>query len=268
MEKNTKKLFRIVEAAHACGVSRSTLMRMEEKGLLKPAYIDPDSGRRYYDNFNIAHILQVEQFKDMGLSNEEIINYYSSGGNASVLLASLEERLYRLQQNVQEMRLRALDQPAIRVETITVPAVTCCIKHCVGSSVRDKYVAMFDFYTECVRNGYELSSDPIFTMYEHDVYIDGSVSSEPYPFSVCVPVRKDSARDSVSLPACRAVSVLYYGDYDKVNEAWRALGKEIKDRNLKVVGKPRTIGIVAPYTGQEISVSRYCSRLIVPVTEN
>ena len=28
---DTKKLFQITEAAHACGISRSTLLRMEEK---------------------------------------------------------------------------------------------------------------------------------------------------------------------------------------------------------------------------------------------
>lgn len=44
MEKDTKNFFQITEAAHACGVSRSTLMRMEEKGLLTPAYISPESG--------------------------------------------------------------------------------------------------------------------------------------------------------------------------------------------------------------------------------
>ena len=44
METDTKSLFQITEAAHACGVSRSTLMRMEEKGLLAPAYVAPESG--------------------------------------------------------------------------------------------------------------------------------------------------------------------------------------------------------------------------------
>ena len=34
MEKDTKSLFQITEAARACGISRSTLLRMEEKGLL------------------------------------------------------------------------------------------------------------------------------------------------------------------------------------------------------------------------------------------
>ena len=62
MEKDTKKFFQISEAARACGVSRSTLMRLEEKGLLTPAYIAPESGRRYYDNHNVARILQIEKF--------------------------------------------------------------------------------------------------------------------------------------------------------------------------------------------------------------
>ena len=47
MEKGTKKLFQITEAARACGLSRSTLMRMEERGLLTPLSTAPDSGRRY-----------------------------------------------------------------------------------------------------------------------------------------------------------------------------------------------------------------------------
>ena len=80
MEKDTKKLFQISEAAHACGVSRSTLMRMEEKGLLTPAYIAPESGRRYYDNHNVARILQIEKLKAMGLRTDEIAGYFACGG--------------------------------------------------------------------------------------------------------------------------------------------------------------------------------------------
>ena len=45
METDRKKFFQITEAAHACGLSRSTLMRMEEKGMLTPAFIAPNSGR-------------------------------------------------------------------------------------------------------------------------------------------------------------------------------------------------------------------------------
>ena len=94
MEKiDTKKLFQITEAAHACGLSRSTLMRLEEKGLLKPAYIAPDSGRRYYDNHNVARILQIEKFKAMGFGTEEIAGYFVRGGEAEIGRASCRERV-------------------------------------------------------------------------------------------------------------------------------------------------------------------------------
>lgn len=123
---DTKKLFQITEAAHACGISRSTLMRMEEKGLLTPVYIAPESGRRYYDNHNIARILQIEKFRSMGLSQESIADYFAKGGEASGLLETLTKRLHDLQRSVEEIRLRAEENAGISVQLMTVPKVTCC----------------------------------------------------------------------------------------------------------------------------------------------
>ena len=109
MAENTKQFFQITEAARACGLSRSTLMRMEERGLLTPVFTAPDSGRRYYDNHNVARIMQIEKFKAMGLGSKEIADYFAQGGEAEVLLEALETRLRDLQRSVEEMRLRAAD---------------------------------------------------------------------------------------------------------------------------------------------------------------
>ena len=73
MAENTKQFFQITEAARACGLSRSTLMRMEERGLLTPVFTAPDSGRRYYDNHNVARIMQIEKFKAMGLGSSTVV---------------------------------------------------------------------------------------------------------------------------------------------------------------------------------------------------
>ena len=100
MEMKIKELFQITEAARACGLSRSTLLRMEEKGLLTPAYTSPDSGRRYYDNHNVARIMQIEKFKAMGLSSEQIIDYFVRGGDAGDMLTVLERRLHDLQRSL------------------------------------------------------------------------------------------------------------------------------------------------------------------------
>ena len=46
MDDKIKGLFPITQAAAVCGLSRSTLMRMEGKGLLTPAYISESNGWR------------------------------------------------------------------------------------------------------------------------------------------------------------------------------------------------------------------------------
>lgn len=92
--------------------------------------------------------------------------------------------------------------------------------------------------------------------------------------SICVTalsafsVRPETApADAVVLPECRALSVLYCGDYSGVDEMWLTLGREARARGLTPAEPPRTLGIVAPYTGREIETQRYCSRLVLPVKE-
>lgn len=268
METDTKKLFQITEAAHACGISRSTLMRMEEKGLLTPAYIAPDSGRRYYDNHNVARILQIEKFKAMGLSTEEFSSYFNYGGDASELIAALEKRLHDIQRSIEELRLRAGNEEGLSIQLMTLSAVTCCMRRCEGHTISEKYAAMYDFYSKCIRKGYLLSDEPLFTISERKDFLNGYIGDMPYPFSVCIPVKTEKAPpEAVTLPMCRVLSMLYYGDYDGIDEAWLRIGQEVETRGLKPAGFPRVLGIVAPYTGREIETRRYCSRIVLPVEE-
>ena len=268
MKMDKKNLFQITEAAHACGISRSTLMRMEEKGLLTPAFVAPDSGRRYYDNHNVARILQIEKFKAMGFSTDNIVDYFSKGGEASNMLDVLTKRLNDLQRSMEEIRLRAEEKVSISVQIMTIPEVTCCMRRFEGHTIQEKYNAMYEFYGACIRKGYVLSDEPIFSMSDRQDYLDGRIERKPYPFWTCVPVlRKKAPKEAVTLPECRVLSVLYHGDYDGVDDAWLALGREAKVRGLKPAGYPRVLGIVAPYTGREIETHHYCSRLVLPVKE-
>ena len=217
MEKDTRPLFQITEAAHACGLSRSTLLRMEEKGLLAPAYIAPESGRRYYDNHNVARIMQIEKLKAMGLGTEEIDGYFASGGEVTELLAMLEERLRELSRGVEELRLRAGGSGGLSIQLMTLPAVTCCTRRCEGHTIAEKYNAMYDFYGQCVRRGYRPSDEPMFTISERRDYLDGYIGDAPYPYQVCVPVRTESApAEAVTLPECRAQIKLYFAPLESM----------------------------------------------------
>ena len=89
---------------------------MEEKGLLAPAYIAPDSGRRYYDNHNVARVLQIEKLKAMGLGTEEIAGYFARGGEVTDLLSVLERRQREIDRGVEELRLRAGESRGMSIQ--------------------------------------------------------------------------------------------------------------------------------------------------------
>lgn len=267
MNPETKGLFPITQAANACGLSRSTLMRMEEKGLLTPAYTAPNSGRRYYDNHNITRILQVQQFQSMGFDAEETAAYFANNGDAKELLAILEDKLALLQRNIGEMRLRSMKVPNMSMQMQRLPETVCCVKRYVGITYQEKYNAMYDFFHECVENGRVLAPEPLFIINEYTGFLEGQLPEHPYPFQVCVPVLPDKApRDAVRFPSCTALSISYYGcDYSDWGKALLRLGREVKERGLSPGGSLRGIAIVAPYTGREIMRERYCSVLAIPL---
>lgn len=134
---DTKNLYQISEVAHACNVSRSTILRMEEKGLLHPFYVSKESGRRYYDNYDIVKINHIEHFKEMGMTAEEIQMYYDSNNGDLEVLAHLEEKLYLLQRSVEEMRLRVNRTEDMQVQLIDMPTEYCCVQHSEGRTSLD-----------------------------------------------------------------------------------------------------------------------------------
>ncbi len=164
-------LFAIRQATHACSLSRSSLIRLEERGgMLTPAYTDEKTGYHYYDNNNIARILQIQKFQWMGYSNEEIISYYEGSGKADALLATLEQKLSVLQQ-VAEMRLRSHDVPDMSLSVITIPETVCCVRRYQGAVVQNKYHASYDFFHECVARGIALAPEPFFIINERTDYL-------------------------------------------------------------------------------------------------
>lgn len=267
--ESSYRLFSIRQAAHACNLSRSSLIRLEEKGMLTPAHTDAKTGYRYYDNNNISRILQIQKFQGMGFSPEEIISYYECGGKADELLTTLEQRLYVLQQQVEEMRLRSHNVPDMSLSIIDIPETTCCVRKYQGALVQDKYHASYDFFHECADKGISLAPTPLFIMNERTDYLEGKITSTPYDFYVCIPVLPEQApEDAVSFPACTALSLLVYGDYSNINEAHLYLGEQVRKRKLTPAGYVRSIALVAPYVGREIAPDMYCSQLVLPVKES
>lgn len=264
-----KDLFTVHQVSRCCGVSRATILRLESKGLLRPALIDEQSGYRYYDNHNVSQIMQIQLFLKMGMTYEEIQLYYRMGGASRELLEQAEARLSTMKRVCEEMRLRMENREQLTFEFVNLPRYVCFTGAFRGDTAESHYWAMYQLYHQAVERGYRLlATEPLFLISRRDDFIRGSFVEEEIDITCCIPLEPEAApKDAVVFPACRAFSCLYHGSYAQRAEVFNAFGAKIRELGLRPAGDVRTLGLVASYTGRNISADNYLTRLAVPVEE-
>lgn len=265
-----KDYFTISQVCKVCGISRSTVLRLEKRGLLTPAYCDEKTGYRYYDNHNVSKIMQIKAFLEMGLQYDDAVAYYNTGGNLSVLVEKLEQRIQIEERALEEMKLRINGKNHVTWEFIRLPEYVCYAKEFVGVSTADKYRDMYKHFHETVEKGYRLlANEPLFFITKRTDFLNGKYEDTAINYICCVPLEPDCAtEETITIPSCSALSILIYGDYNNIKDAHLFLGEKIRELNLKPTGFPRGLGLVAPYTGKEIQPDKYVSRIAIPVEGN
>ena len=91
------QLLSIGKMAEINGVSIPTLRLYDKNGLLKPAYIDPDSGYRYYSVRQFEVLNTIRYFRVLDLSLLEIREFLE---NRDVDM--MEEKLQKQKRLIQE----------------------------------------------------------------------------------------------------------------------------------------------------------------------
>lgn len=266
-ESDRAKLFTMSQVAAATGLSRSTILRMEDRKLLKPAYVSPSSGHRYYDLYNVSRILSVQQLLEMGFSNDEAQRYFSAGADAAELLALVERRLEMFRRTYEEMKLRATTDKHLSVQLCQIAESWYYVEqHAGGLTLQDKYNANYAAHCHCVEKGIRLGLGSQMCVNHRTDYLEGYIDATPYPFDSYVPVHPGQNFPGIICePACTALVLYYCGDLNEIDDAYLRLGREVRERGLKPSGYVRMEAIVGPPVGRDVDMNKYRCRLILPV---
>jgi len=264
------KLFTIRQVCACSGLSRATILRLENKGLLIPARVDAQTGYRYYDNYNMSCVMQIKMFLSMDMSYEDIALYYNSQGCSAELLEKVEQKFLTAKRAYEEIRLRVNNKQEICFEFTTLPRCVCFTKRYRGITTDEVYQNMYNLYYEAVEKGYRLlSTEPLFVINEREDYLNENFSDKKYDYTCCIPLEPESPpEEAVVYPSSRAFSCLFYGSYEYKAKAYNEFGREIKRRGLKPTGYIRALGLVGPYTGRDISKEQFVSRFVIPIEGN
>lgn len=85
-------LLRIGELAAMCSVSVKALRLYEKRGLIRPAYVDPQTGYRYYSVDQVHQARVLLELKSIGFSLDEIRGILSGETGADALCERLRRK--------------------------------------------------------------------------------------------------------------------------------------------------------------------------------
>lgn len=263
-----RQLFTVKDVAHACGVSRATLIRMEESGFLTPFHVDSNSGYRYYDMQNIAAIGQYQRLQEAGLSRTEIAGLYHGRVDSAEFLEEQRRRLSAMQRFIDEYEIRHDHSKDHTIAIRSLPAVTCYCEEYVTASFKESAMLSFLAHERCVTKGYRLLGSESLMALTDDWHAWAASPYSEHRITVCIPVIPDQNAGVDSnlrfFPATEALTILGFGDYETVPRLWERLFEEADARGLEPSGPARFIALVAPYVGAHIAHDEFCHECVIP----
>lgn len=100
-----EELLAIGKMAKLSRISITTLRLYDEKGLLKPRYVDPDTGYRYYSIDQNARLDMIAYMRELGMSLAEI-GQVLSRENITLIEELLAEKNEQIRRQIRQMEAR------------------------------------------------------------------------------------------------------------------------------------------------------------------
>lgn len=241
-----KKMFSIGEFSKICQVTIKTLYYYDRIDLLKPIYIEPQNGYRYYSQEQMQNMLLIQRLKRYEFSLEEIKSFLDCTDQRELFL-KLQKQREKMKQKKEEMEMiisemtehlhdfeRTGDLMAyqkgydIKVKETPARNVLACRKM-MGVDEFGKYYSTL--YERVPRE--QVTPNGLVGA----VYYDTEFHQECSDIELVVGVReKEKADKQINAGLC-AVTV-HKGPYSSLPEAYGALTSWIADNNYEWNGAP------------------------------
>ena len=244
----------IGEFSRAGQVTIKALHHYDKLDLLKPAYIDPQSGYRYYESSQIEQLLLIQRLKRYGFSLSQIQQFLSTQ-NPEIRIAQLSAQKQLLKEKIKESRLilheleEYLDEfertgnimsyqnryQITLKQTEDLPVI---------SARQQMSVEQFGYY--CGKLMERVARDHIaITGHMMALYHDRQFDPEQADIEIALPAA-DPAQSDRTVPGCLCASTVHHGAYSTISEAYGALTKWITDNGYDIVNAPYDIYQVGP----------------------
>jgi DNA-binding transcriptional MerR regulator len=271
-------MFKIGDFSRLSMVSVKALRYYDERGLLRPARVDEETGYRYYSTSQLLRLNRILALKDMGLSLEQVALLLDQEPTPDQIRGMLRLKQIELHQQLiegqarltrieawlqafeQEVTMPAYDVILKKVESIRVAQTrgTAPSMEQIGPTLDSLFDQTFSYITQhgatIIGPALTVYYDPEFR--EHDVNV-----------GACMPIQ-GSLDDGeqvkvVELPAVETMtSALHHGSFSTISQAYNAILRWIEANGYRINGSTRELNLEYERGGDQ---SKFVTEVQFPV---
>lgn len=242
-------MFRIGEFSKLCKTSIKTLRYYDEVDLLKPEYIDKETGYRFYTTEQLIKYHSIQSCRQIGLSINEI-KLILLGKNEEIILNKRKQELTELQDTITEQlsRIEFLQSGADDEDYMNYRAVIKELSDCIVYSKKmtvpdyDSYFTLIPALGEAV-TALNPGLRCTIPAYCFIIYLDGEYKEKNINIEFCEAVEHfgicPEGVEFKEIEATTAVCVMHKGPYEKLNLAYAYAFKWIESNGYIVTDNPR-----------------------------
>lgn len=261
----------IGQFSRACQVTIKTLHHYDKLELVKPAFIDAQSGYRYYKAEQIPHLLLIQRLKRYGFSLIDIQQLLSieqketlllklSAQKAilheqlretNIILHELEDHLSDFERTGNIMSYQNNYQIALK-ETTAMPIIST--KQQMGV---DEFGYYYGKLFEQIGQKHLTVAGPLMAIYhDKEFHADSSV------IELAAPIAQEQAATRI-LPGGLCATTIHHGAYSALSDAYGALVKWIADNNYEMTEAPFDIYLKSHH--DQLPIEQWETEICFPV---
>lgn len=265
-------LFSIGEFSRTSWLTVKALRLYDEEGVLKPGFVDPSTGYRYYSSIQLPEARTIRLLRSLDMPLEEIRGFLKepSAGARTELLERHRDRLesrldsYRAIissiDDLTEGKGDKMDREVEVKDLTNQPVVSIRFKTSMAGIADDIGAAFGKIFGFLGQTGTP-PAGPKFAL-----YYDMEMKEEDIDMEICVPVSGEmEGAGEVGgrvVPGGTAVSTMHAGPFDQVGGAYEALMTWMKENGYEPNSPAREVYLVGP--GQVEDPADYRTEVLLP----
>lgn len=244
-KKEENHLYKIGMFAQMNHTTIKTLRFYEEQGLLLPAFVDGESGYRYYtmDQMSVMH--RITALKQAGFTLEDIRRLNSNSDPANFLVKKKKEILSKISDLTMQLA-RIEGYMAESNEFLEAPVLIKVIPPVIAVTMKERietYDALFDMMPVMGEEMKRLGCECALPEYCFTHYLESGYKDEQILVETCEAVTEKKEDTNLvkfkEFPEIQAACIYHKGSYNDFPRTYAAILKYINENGYEICGNIR-----------------------------